>query len=91
MKEYMFKGFYRVEFNESGLYDRNGIWNTIDEIAEINADSEEEAVDFAKEWYLDNSFDREEAEKEISEYAWRASEITVDEYGCKSYDDWKYI
>ena len=65
----MFLKKFRVEFNNTGYYSGAGIWDTVDEISEIPAESEEEAVEFAKEWWIDFSFDCEQAKKETSKYA----------------------
>lgn len=87
----MFLKKFRVEFNNTGYYSGAGIWDTVDEISAIPADSEEEAVEFAKEWWIDFSFDCEQAKKETSEYAWRASEIKYDEDGYLLPYEWKNI
>lgn len=82
---------FRVEFNRTGNYSELALWETIDEISEIPADSEEEAVEFAKQWWIDWDFDYEQAKKEISDFAWRASEIKYDSEGFHLPFDWKNI
>lgn len=89
---------YRVEFNETGFYSGQGVWNVLDETAEIKADNAQEAIELCIDWmidtalntnHIDNELDADKIREEIESYAWRASEIITDEYG-KSYDNWEF-
>lgn len=77
---------FRVEFNTTGFYSGQGVFETIDEVAEIKAETAQEAIEYAIDWFTEN----ETPEEEAREYAWRAAEIKHDEYGT-SYGDWEYI
>ena len=73
---------FRVEFYT------NGVWETIDVLTHLEADSEIKAIEFAKDWCMDNAFDRETAEQEINDRIWRATEIKYDEDGCPESYNW---
>lgn len=85
---------FRVEINETGYYFPDGIWYAPDQLSEVIADSEEEAVEIAKDCLIDsaNSLgnDVEQASKEVSEWAWRAAEIKHKDGMILPYD-WKNV
>lgn len=101
---------YRVEFNTTGFYSGQGIFETLDEIAEIEAENAQEAIELAIDWMCDAVFnaystnedgaadymyndngeiDYDKIMEHINEYAWRAQEISHDEYG-PVYGDYEY-
>ena len=88
------KKMYRVEFNNTGFYSGAGIWETIDEIAEIEAENAQEAIEFAKDWWIESAShignDTEEARKEIEEFAWRAAAIERDDNGYLESYNWEF-
>lgn len=57
---------YRVTFNKSGFFAGAGIWESLEELNEIYAYSEAEAIEAAKEWYDD---------PECNNFAWLAEEV----------------
>lgn len=77
---------FRVEFNTSGFYSGAGIWETVDEIAKIKAENAQEAIEYAIDWFIENS----DGDEGCRVYAWKASKITVDEYGNKDYNNWEF-
>lgn len=77
---------YRVEFNTTGFYAGQGVWETLDEICEIEAETAQEAIELAITWFAENDTPEEEAR----EYAWKAAEIKYDEYGFFN-GEWEYI
>lgn len=81
---------FRVEFNTSGFYYGAGVWECIDEFDDIEAENVPEAIDLAKTWYLENSADIEEAERDVENFAWRGSEITYDEDGYMDAYNWEF-
>lgn len=81
---------FRVEFNETGYYNSEQIWETLDEICEIEADDAQEAIEFAKDYWRESSDDAEKAEEEINDYAWRAAEIKCDEDGDLEAYKWEF-
>lgn len=81
---------YRVEFNASGFYGGAGIWDTVDELVHVSADSAQEAIELAKDWWIETSSDVEQGESEVREYAWRAAENRVDEDGYPESYNWEF-
>lgn len=88
---------YRVEFNATGFYQGEGIWETLDEFCSVEANTAQEAIKSAIEYMADNEYNVIDNEVEyddivekIEEYAWRASEPKYDENG---YFDpiWEYL
>lgn len=77
--------FYRVEFNTTGYYSGQGIFEVLDETNEIEAETAQEAIELAIEWL-------EELDPKCREYAWRAAEGIKTETGCLylgEYENWK--
>ena len=76
--------FYRVEFNTTGYYSGQGIFEVLDETNEIEAETAQEAIELAIEWL-------EESDPECREYAWRAAERIETEYGVDlgDYENWE--
>ena len=87
-------GKYRIEFNTSGFYYGQGVWECIDEFDDVEADSAEEAIELAKDWWIEqsycNGYSKDEIEKDIEEYAWRAAEIKYDEDGYLDEYNWQH-
>lgn len=91
---------FRVEFNDTGFYSGAGIWETLDEYMEIEADNAQEAIDLAKDWWIESissnyrgdDYDDvyEEAVKDTKEFAWRSSEIRYDEDGFLEDFNWEF-
>lgn len=81
---------FRVEFNNTGFYSGAGIWETLDEIAEIEAEGVQEAIEYAKDWWVKTSDDVEAAEIEVNEYAWRSAEIKHDKDGYLENYKWEF-
>lgn len=81
---------FRVEFNPSGYYSGQGVWETIDEFSCFEADDELDAIELAKQWWFDNSDDHEKSEQEIESYVWRASKIKYDNDGYLESYTWTY-
>lgn len=81
---------FRVEFNDTGFYSGAGIWEALDEFCEIEAENASEAIDLAKDYWLENSCDAEKAEEEVKEFAWRAAEVKHDEYGYLEPYKWEF-
>lgn len=73
---------FRVEFNETGYYQGQGVWVCLDETAEVEAETAMQAVEFVKEWL-------EYDTPECNEYAWRAAEL-LDDNG-HDLGDWELI
>lgn len=48
---------YRVEFNETGFYSGQGIFETLDEIAEVEAENAQEAIELAIDWMCHTEYD----------------------------------
>lgn len=84
---------YRVEFNTSGFWNE-GVWEVLDETAEVKADDPVEAIDCIIDWMVDTEIQYREDEAstdelraELEDYAWRAAEILNDEdEGFKWFD-----
>lgn len=79
---------FRVEFNTSGFYKGAGIWETLDEFCDVEANTAQEAIESAIEYMADNEYnaidndvDYSIVENEIRQYAWRAAEPKYDENG----------
>lgn len=83
-------GKYRIEFNTSGFYYGQGVWECIDEFDDVEADSIEEAIELAKDWWIENADDPDIGLADVADFAWRASEIKYDEDGCLDEYDWQY-
>lgn len=71
---------YRVEFNETGFYQGQGVFQVLDETAEITAENAQEAIELAIDWFVEHDIDYgnidcDELRKKYEEYAWRAYEI----------------
>lgn len=88
---------YRVEFNETGYYSGQGVWICLDETAEVEAATAQEAIELCIDWMIEQGKDYnpddksdEEIETEIKSYAWRASEIIEDEYGKDYGTHWEF-
>lgn len=81
---------YRVEFNTTGFYEGAGIWDTLDELCEIEASDAQEAIELAKEWWIEDSDNPEKTEDEITKYAWRAAENKYDEDGYPEPYEWEF-
>ena len=45
---------YRVEFNETGFYSGQGIFETLDEIAEIEAENAQEAIEYSIDYIVES-------------------------------------
>lgn len=71
---------FRVEFNESGFYQGAGIWEVLDETAEVTAESAQQAIECVVDYLLED-------DENANEYAYRASEIINGEY---DYNNWKF-
>ena len=67
---------FRVEFNTTGFYSGQGVWDVLDETVSVEADTAQEAIELVIDWL-------EADEPECHEYAWRAAEITKTEYGVE--------
>lgn len=87
---------YRVEFNETGFYSGQGIFEVL-ETAEVEAATAQEAIELCIDWMIEqakeyNPDDKSDDELEtmIRNYAWRASEITEDEYGKDYGTHWEF-
>lgn len=83
-------GKYRIEFNTSGFYFGQGVWECIDEFDDVEADSAKEAIELCKDWWIENSTDVKLATKNVFDFAWRASEIKYDEDGYLDEYNWQY-
>lgn len=71
---------YRIEFNTSGFISGAGIWETLDEICEIEAASAMDAIDDVVD-----ALTSEDSEYDWRSYAWRACE-------CSDEDNtWIYV
>lgn len=71
---------FRVEFNSSGFYSGDGIWEVLDETDHILANNAAEAIELVKDWWLESSSsDYDDAKIEIESFAFRAAEIKYDE------------
>lgn len=91
------KKTFRVEFNETGFYSGAGIWDTIDEFVEMEADSAAEAIECAAEYMIESMLNNEledhdydEVKKSVYGWAWRAAENIVDEDGYLTRSEWIY-
>lgn len=101
---------YRVEFNTTGFYSGQGVFETLDEIAEVEAENAQEAIELTIDWMIHSTYDMWNADEEnapegfinadgeldfdrvedhVREFAWRAQEISHDEYGSV-YGDYEY-
>jgi len=60
---------FRVEFNITGFYSGQGIWEALDDTVAVEAETAQEAIDSVIDWL-------EYDEPECHEYAWRAAERT---------------
>ena len=78
---------YTVEF----FNEKFRIWETLEEISNIEADNAEEAVEEAKSWWIENSADAEIANEEVSDMIWRAAKIEYDEDGYILPYNWEVI
>ena len=76
---------FRTEFNTSGYYSGQGVWIALEELSYIKADTAQEAIEYAIDWFVETGTPEEEARK----YAWRAAEVIHDEYG-EGYKEWEY-
>lgn len=54
---------YRVEFNTTGFYSGQGIFETLDEIAEVEADNAQEAIALSIDWMSHTEFDMYSADE----------------------------
>lgn len=86
-----------VEFNTTGFYSGTGIWETLDEFCEVEADTAQEAIESAIEYMADVEYnaadedvDYDTIKNEKEQYAWRATEKKFDEYGLIDYQ-WEFI
>lgn len=75
---------YRVEFNTTGFYSGQGVWEVLDETAEIEAETAQEAIEYAIDYFVETGDDREAVEA----YAWMACEILTDDNGKQMYDEY---
>lgn len=73
---------FRVEFNTTGYYSGQGIWDVLDETVAVEAETAQEAIDFVIDWL-------EYDEPECHEYAWRAAERTETRYGVEL-GEWEF-
>lgn len=84
---------FRVEFNSTGFYAGQGVWETLDEIAEIDAETAQVAIDYAIDFMVDSDWLSAESPEALrtvySNYAWRAAEI-VGSNGEYDYNNWQY-
>lgn len=86
---------YRVEFNITGFIYGQGIWECLDETAEVLAENSQEAIESCIEWMTDVDYqsdlsrEYDDVKTEISSYAWRASEIKYDDEGYLCDYEWK--
>jgi len=83
---------FRVEFNETGFYQGQGIWAVLDETDNIEADTAQEAIELVIDWFVENDVDYgeidcDEIRTKYEEYAWRAAEIIDGEY---DYNNWEF-
>lgn len=76
---------YIVEFNTSGFMYGAGIFEVLDETAEVQANSPADAIELCIDFmidsevaYLENEAEAEALEESINDYAWRAAEISED-------------
>ncbi|MCR5540076.1 MAG: hypothetical protein K6F71_04475 [Ruminococcus sp.] len=44
---------YRVEFNTTGFYQGQGVFEVLDETAEVEADNAQEAIECCIDWFVD--------------------------------------
>lgn len=77
---------YRVEFNETGYYSGQGIFDTLEEFTNMECESAAEAIEYAVDYMTENDSrygetDTETIRKEYEGYAWRAAEIHQTQYG----------
>lgn len=87
---------YRVEFNTTGYYAGQGIFETLDELCGMECENEQEAIECAIDWFTENDerfgdgeTDVDEIKAEYESYAWRAAEEIETEYGTE-YGEWKF-
>ena len=75
---------YRVEFNTTGFYSGQGIFDVLDETVCVEADTAQEAIELVIDWL-------EVDDPECREYAWRAAERIETEYGVDlgEYENWE--
>ena len=78
---------YTVEF----FNEKFRIWETLEEISNIEADNAEEAVEEAKSWWIETSDDAEIADEEASGLIWRAAKIEYDEDGYLIPEEWEEV
>jgi len=78
---------FRVEFNITGFYSGQGIWEVLDETVAVEAETAQEAIDFVIDWL---EYDEPEChEYAWREYAWRAAECTETRYGVEL-GEWEF-
>lgn len=73
---------FRVEFNTTGFYSGQGIWEALDETVEVEAETAQEAIEFVIDWL-------EYDEPECCEYAWRVAERIETGYGVEL-GEWEF-
>ena len=80
---------FRVEFNTTGFYSGQGVWETLDEIAEVEAETAQEAIELTIDWINGEIIADVDDERYIApdDWAWRATEIVDGEY---DYNNWQF-
>lgn len=76
---------YRVEF----INPKVGVWEVLDETAEVEGFDELDAIEEVKEWWVETADDPKTAAAEIEDFQWRAAEVlgTEDEYGVPEFGE----
>lgn len=80
---------FRVEFNTTGFYSGQGVWETLDEITEVDAETAQEAIELTIDWINGEIIADVDDERYIApvDWVWRATEIVDGEY---DYNNWQF-
>ena len=81
---------FRVEF----YVEDNHIWDTYDELCNVECDSAEEAIILAIDWCVEHDIrsgyvDCDVIRAEYEDMTWRAAEVLTDEDGYTYLGDWE--
>lgn len=86
----MNKKEFRVEFHPSGRYDvHDSEWSILGEFLSIEADTAQEAIEYAIDFMVDSdwlSFGDDDERVEYESYAWRAYEVIDGTYDPNSWE-----
>lgn len=82
---------FTVEISESGYFLPNEEAFTIDEFQEIEAETAQEAIEFAIDWVKEHGLLAEQGTENPETYGWRAAEIAIGDWGEKYHKEWEYL